>query len=91
MKRILFIALAASLFNVIFVTDLDCEHCKKKIMENVAFEKGVKDMSVDVASKTVNITFDAAKTDTLKLGNAIRHLGYKAEVVTFGPVESKKK
>lgn len=83
MKKLLILALATSLFNVVFLTNLNCEHCKKKIEENIAFEKGVKDLHVDVASKKVEITFDAAKTDTLKLGNAIRHLGYEAKVVSY--------
>lgn len=89
MKKYLMLALAASLFNVVFVTNLDCEHCKKKIEENVSFEKGVKDLHVDVAAKKVEITFDAARTDTLKLGNSIRRLGYKAKAVSLTPAKKK--
>ncbi|MCQ2177718.1 MAG: heavy-metal-associated domain-containing protein [Bacteroidales bacterium] len=89
MKKLLILALATGLFNVVFLTNLECGHCKKKIEENISFEKGVKDLRVDIESKKVEITFDSAKTDTLKLGNAIRHLGYKAEVVSYSPAKKK--
>ena len=81
MKKYLMLALAASLFNVVFVTNLNCEHCKKKIEENVSFEKGVKDMKTDVEKKTVTIVYDAKKTSTVKLIDAMGKLGYKAELI----------
>ncbi len=68
---------------VVYCTDLDCEDCAKKIRENVSFEKGVKDLSVDVPTKMVQIQFDSNKTDTLVLKKAINKLGYEAEVVEF--------
>ena len=68
---------------VVYVTSLDCENCAKKIRENVSFEKGVKDLKVDVPTKSVEIMFDSNKTDTLKLKTAIIKLGYKASVVEY--------
>lgn len=82
-------ALAAALFNVVYATNLHCAKCAGKIEENIAFEKGVKDLKVSVEDKTVSVTFDAAKTDTLKLGNAIRHLGYSAKVISYSPAKKK--
>ena len=46
-----------------FHTDLDCESCAKKIYNVIPFKKGVKDCVVDVASKTVEVTFDTRKTN----------------------------
>lgn len=66
---------------VVYQTSIDCKNCVKKVVENVSFEKGVKDLSTDLEKKTVTVTYDAAKTDTLKLANSIRKLGYKAKVV----------
>ena len=86
MKNCLFVVLAV-LFRVIFVTSIDCEHCATKVRENVSFEKGVKDLKVNVPDKTVTITFDSAKTDTLKLGKAINKLGYTAKVVEYKQVK----
>ena len=70
-----------------YVTTLHCEKCAAKISENVSFEKGVKDLKTNVEDKTVTIVFDTAKTDTLKLANAIRKLGYEAKVVEFSEVK----
>lgn len=68
---------------VVYVTDLDCEHCAIKIRENIAYEKGVKDLKVDTKYKTVEVKFDARKNDTLSLRKAINKLGYSAKVVEF--------
>lgn len=68
---------------VVYQTTLDCENCAKKIMENVSFEKGVKDLKVDVPTKQVTVVFDAARTDTLVLRKSINKLGYKARVISF--------
>ena len=39
----------------VFTTDIDCEHCVKKIMNNVpSLGKGVKDVQVDLPKKEVN-------------------------------------
>ncbi len=46
-----------------FTTDLDCENCAKKILNVIPFKKGVKDCVVDVAAKTVEVTFDTRKTN----------------------------
>jgi len=68
---------------VTYKTSLHCKNCAKKISENVSFEKGVKDLKTDVGAKTVTIVFDSAKTDTLKLADAIRKLGYTASVIEY--------
>ena len=49
-------------------------------MDNVAFEKGVKDLKVDLEKQTITIKYDAAKTNPEKLAAAIEKLGYKAKV-----------
>ena len=32
----------------VFLTDIDCENCAKKITNSIPFQKGVKDVKVDV-------------------------------------------
>lgn len=66
---------------VTYQTNLHCDKCAKKISENVSFEKGVKDLTIDIEKKTVTIKYDKAKTDAEKLAAAIRKLGYTAEVI----------
>ena len=48
---------------VVLSCDLHCQGCCDKIMKNIAFEKGVKDLVCDLKTKTVTVTFDANKTD----------------------------
>ena len=61
---------------VTFVVEIDCENCAKKITENVSFEKGVKDLKVTLADKTVALKYDAAKTSEAALKASIEELGY---------------
>lgn len=49
----------------VFTTDIDCEHCVKKIMNNVpSLGKGVKDVKVDLPKKEVTVVYDSTKTAT---------------------------
>lgn len=65
---------------VVFDVSMTCENCKKRIEKNIAFEKGVSDMKVDLPSKTVWIEYKADKTDNEKLQAAFEKLGYEATV-----------
>ncbi len=65
----------------IFQTNLHCKNCAAKIQDNVAFEKGVKDLTIDVDAKTVRIVYNPTKTNVDKLAEAIRKLGYTAELI----------
>ena len=68
---------------VVYRSTVECKNCRNKVMDNIAFEKGVKDVSVDLAEQTVKIVFDDTKTDTLALAKAIRKLGYGAKVIRY--------
>ena len=70
---------AAKTETVVFDTNIHCNNCKAKIENKLPFEKGVKDVQITVADKTVKVTYDPAKTDAAKLKAAIEKLGYKAE------------
>lgn len=66
---------------VVFATDIHCAKCVRKLNDNLAFEKGVKDLKVDLDARTVTVRFDPEKTTPAKLAKAINKLGYKAEAV----------
>ncbi|MBQ4503721.1 MAG: cation transporter [Alistipes sp.] len=51
---------AKQIVTTVFVTDIDCENCAKKIYDNF-YGKGVKSIKCDVATKTVSVTYDASK------------------------------
>ena len=61
---------------VTFLVHLHCENCVKKVQENIAFEKGVKDLKVSLEDQTVAVKYDAAKTSEETLKSAIEELGY---------------
>jgi len=62
-------------------TTIQCSMCEKRILKNIPFEKGVKDVKVDVEKQTVWVEYDAAKTDLSKIKEAIAKLGYNADDV----------
>lgn len=61
---------------VVFSVHLHCENCVKKVQENIAFEKGVKDMKVSLEDQTVALKYDASRTSEEVLKAAIEKLGY---------------
>ena len=65
----------------VFSTDIDCEHCAKKIMNTIPFEKGIKDVRVDVPSKRVTVVYDASKNSDEGLVEAFSKIKVKAEKV----------
>lgn len=64
---------------VTFKTSIHCQNCVKKLNDNVAFEKGVKDLKVSLDEKLVTITYNPSKTDEARLAKAIEKLGYTAQ------------
>lgn len=60
------------------VSNMECQNCVKKIEKNIAFEKGVTDMKVDLPTRTVNVTYRTDKTDEKKLSEAFKKIGYEA-------------
>lgn len=65
---------------VVLSCDLHCQGCCDKIMKNIAFEKGVKDIVCDLKAKTVTVTYDANKTDVPTLLRAFEKIGKSAKV-----------
>ena len=70
---------------VVFTTDLDCHHCAQKVLNTIPYEKGIKDVQVDVPTKTVTVKFDEAKNSTELLTKAFESI--KVKVVKTKKVE----
>ena len=64
---------------VVLSCDLHCQGCCDKIMKNIAYEKGVKDIVCDLKTKTVTVTYDANKTDIPTLLKAFDKIGKPAK------------
>ena len=73
-------AFAVNKQKVVLSCELHCQGCCDKIMKNIAFEKGVKDLVCDLESMTVTVTYDADKTDISTLLKAFEKIGKPAQV-----------
>lgn len=63
----------------VFTTDIDCDHCAKKIMNNVpSLGKGIKDVQVDLPTKEVTVTYDAAKNSDENIVKGFASIKVKA-------------
>lgn len=64
----------------VFTTDIDCDHCVKKIMANIpSLGKGVKDVTVDLATKEVAVVYDPGKNNDENIVKGFASLKVKAE------------
>lgn len=70
----------SQLKTTVFVTDVDCETCAKKIDNSIPFQKGVKEVKVDLPTRTVTVTYDATKTSNESLVKAFKKIKINAEV-----------
>ena len=55
-----------------------CQNCVNKIKGNIRFEKGVKNIEVDLEKKSVRISFSPKATTEEKLKEALKKIGYTA-------------
>ena len=66
-------------------TTIQCSSCEARIMKNIPYEKGVKDVKVNLDDKTVWVQYDPAKTSLDKIKASIAKLGYDADNVKRDP------
>ena len=65
---------------VLFSVPMHCKSCQNKIEKNIAFEKGVTDLKVDLPSNTVSVTFKPDKNTVEGLIAAFKKIGFNATV-----------
>jgi len=65
-----------------FATSIDCQNCVNTIMKKVPFEKGVKDVKCDLATKEVTVQYQKDKISPETLKRSIEKLGFTAKEVT---------
>ncbi len=71
---------------VIFNVEIDCDGCVNKIMKNIAFEKGVRDLLIDKEHQQVTVVYNPKKTDEQKLREAFAKIG---KPVHHKPIQTK--
>ncbi|MDR3245992.1 MAG: heavy-metal-associated domain-containing protein [Prevotellaceae bacterium] len=77
---------------VTFTVSMFCGNCQAKVERHIAWEKGVKDLKVNLDKKTVTIKYDPSKTTEEALKKAIEGLEFtceKAEETPPAPVTKK--
>jgi copper chaperone CopZ len=67
-----------------------CNSCKDNITRALAWEKGVKNVEVDLKNKTITVTYNPKKTSPDKIRQAISKAGYDADEVKADPEAYKK-
>lgn len=85
-----FKAQESKLAEIKIVTSAVCETCKETIEKALAFEKGIKRSTLDVATKIVTVTYNPEKTTPEKIRLAISNAGYDADEVKANPKAYKK-
>jgi cation transport ATPase len=78
------------LTSVSIKTSAQCEQCKKRIEEYLAFEPGVKKSTLDLQTKEVSVEYNAEKTSPEKIRKAITKCGYDADDQLADPKAYKK-
>lgn len=70
----------------VFAADVDCDHCVKKILDNVpSLGKGIKDVQVSLEKKEVTVVYDASKNSDANIVKGLASLKVKAEVKRSEP------
>ena len=62
-------------------TSAMCQQCKDRIEGGLVYEKGVKDVVLDVETKVVTIRYNTKSTSPDELKKKISKLGYDADEV----------
>lgn len=75
-------ALKSDQTTVCYKTNMDCHDCEVTLTNYLKFEKGVKDLKVDLKSNTIKVVFKNGKNSPESLANGIKKQGYEAHVIT---------
>ncbi len=71
----------------VFCVPIECDHCVREIQNNIAFEKGLKDMQINKETQMVTLTWDPEKTDTTTLKNAFLKIHKPVSHIRLLPAE----
>lgn len=71
-------------------TSVVCGMCKERVEQNLAFEKGIRDVNVNLETKMVLVRFDPRKTNPAEIRKKISKLGYDADEVEADSVAYEK-
>ncbi|WP_436516886.1 heavy-metal-associated domain-containing protein [Ekhidna sp. To15] len=73
-------------FKVEIKTSAICEMCQYALEKDLAFEKGVKEATLNLDDKVMSITYNPKKTDAQTLRERITMVGYHADTLARNPI-----
>ncbi|MDP3462785.1 MAG: cation transporter [Bacteroidales bacterium] len=76
---------ASKLEKVIIKTSAVCQQCKDRLEKNIAFEKGVRAVSLDLETKELTVEFRTGKNTKEGLKKAVTKVGYDADELEADP------
>lgn len=56
--------------------DISCEHCQHAIEGAVGKMEGVKNVKVDIPTKTVHVNYNTQKVNVVKIEEVLDDIGY---------------
>jgi periplasmic mercuric ion binding protein len=62
-------------------TSAVCDMCKSRLEQGLAYEKGIKDVSLDVDTKVLTVNYAVGKTTPDEIRKKVSMLGYDADNV----------
>lgn len=69
----------------LYVPEMECDNCKGKVENVLAYERGVKKLDFDVAHRTVTIVFEDKRTNVEKLQAALmKYIKYESKELKEG-------
>lgn len=72
----------SDLVTVCFKSSMDCHNCELTLTNYLKFEKGVKDLKVDLATNTIKVVYKAGKNTPENIAVGIKKKGYEANQIT---------
>jgi periplasmic mercuric ion binding protein len=72
----------SELTTVCFQSNMDCHECESKLNNYLKFEKGVKDLKVDLKSNTIKVVYKSGKNTPENVAKGIKKQGYEANPIT---------
>lgn len=73
-------------YQVKIKTSAVCKMCKEAIERDLTFEKGVKEVNLDVESKILTVVYNKKRTDPTTLRQRVTKVGYHADSLKRDPV-----
>lgn len=71
------------------VTGMSCSACSSHVEKSVSKLEGIKTVSVNLLTNSMQVEYDETKLDTGKIIEAVEHAGYGASVKEDGKAKSK--